>query len=358
MTTEHKMQRVLVANRGEIAIRVATAAAGLGIESVAVYAPVDAAALHVRAATSSLALSGTGDGVAAYLDGAALVTAALAAGCDCVHPGYGFLSESAAFAQQCADAGLVFVGPSPDTLALFGDKVRARALAESVGVPVIPGSAGVANAADAAAFARTVGYPVMLKAAAGGGGRGMRVVTSAADMDEAFARCTSEAAASFGDGTIFVERFVVRPRHIEVQVLGDASGNVVHLYDRDCSVQIRHQKVIEIAPAAGLETGLRDRLLADAVTLARAAGLSTAATIEFLVLPETGEYFFIEGNARIQVEHTVTEQVTGVDLVQAQFRLAAGAPLSALGLASQAGVPSPRGFAVQARVVARGTGTM
>ncbi len=358
MTTEHKMQRVLVANRGEIAIRVATAAAGLGIESVAVYAPVDAAALHVRAATSSLALTGTGDGVAAYLDGAALVTAALAAGCDCVHPGYGFLSESAAFAQQCADAGLVFVGPSPDTLSLFGDKVRARALAESVSVPVIPGSAGVANAADAAAFARSVGYPVMLKAAAGGGGRGMRVVTSAADMDEAFARCTSEAAASFGDGTIFVERFVVRPRHIEVQILGDSSGAAVHLYDRDCSVQIRHQKVIEMAPAAGLETGLRDRLLADAVTLARAAGLSTAATIEFLVLPETGEYFFIEGNARIQVEHTVTEQVTGVDLVQAQFRLAAGAPLSALGLASQAGVPSPRGFAVQARVVARGTGTM
>ena len=358
MTTQRSLQRVLIANRGEIAIRIATAAAGLDIESVAVHPQVDGASLHLRTATSASVLPGPADGPAAYLDGAALVAAARAAGCDSVHPGYGFLSESAAFAQQCADAGLVFVGPSPATLAVFGDKVRARALAQSVGVPVVPGSEGVASADEAAAFARSAGYPVMLKAAAGGGGRGMRVVNSAAEMDESFARCASEALAAFGDGTIFVERFVVRPRHIEVQVLGDASGNVVHLADRDCSVQVRHQKVIEIAPAAGLEPGLRERVLTDAVALARAAGLSTAATIEFLIAPETGEYFFIEGNARIQVEHTVTEQVTGVDLVQAQFRLAAGESLADLGLGTQAEVPAPRGFAVQARVVARGTGTM
>jgi len=358
MAQNRSLQRVLIANRGEIAIRVAAAAEALGMESVAVFPPMDASSLHVRAATTASALDGAGDGIAAYLNGSALVAAALAAGCDSVHPGYGFLSESAAFASQCAEAGLTFVGPSPATLALFGDKVRARALAQSVGVPVVPGSSGVASAVDAAAFARHAGYPVMIKAAAGGGGRGMRVVTSAAEMDEAFARCTSEALAAFGDGTLFIERFVVRPRHIEVQVLGDTAGNVVHLQDRDCSVQVRHQKVIEIAPAAGLAPGLREQLFADAVALARAAGLSTAATIEFLVSPETGEYFFIEGNARIQVEHTVTEQVTGVDLVQAQFRLAGGTLLASIGLGSQADVPTARGFAVQARVVARGVGAL
>jgi len=348
---------VLIANRGEIANRIAAAAAALGIDSVAVYPPLDSRSLHLRTATRAVRLPSRDDGVAAYLDADALIAAAREADCDAVHPGYGFLSESPAFAQRCADAGLVFVGPTPHTLAIFGDKVSARNLAVQEGVPVIPGSDGIATLDDALSAARSIGYPVMMKAAAGGGGRGMRVVTSAADMEEAFTRCRSEAQAAFGDGSLFMERYLVRPRHVEVQVLGDGSGSVVHLHERDCSVQVRHQKVLEIAPAAGLDETLRERILTDAVRLAAAARLSNAATIEFLVLPESGEHFFIEGNARIQVEHTVTEQVTGIDLVQAQFRLAGGASLGSLGLGEQAQVPAPRGFAVQARVVARGSGT-
>ena len=350
-------QRVLIANRGEIAIRIAKAAAGLGMESVAVYAPVDSLSLHTRLTTHAHQLPG--DGVAAYLDAEALVAAAAATGCDCVHPGYGFLAENASFAEWCAAEGITFVGPSPAALALFGDKVRARALAASLGIPVVPGSvAPLTSAHEAAELARTIDYPVMLKAAAGGGGRGMRVVAGAGEMDEAFARCRSEAEAAFGDGAVFVEKLVERPRHIEVQVLADAQGSVVHLYERDCSVQQRHQKVIEIAPAPGLDDSVRARLLADAVRLVRAAGYANAGTVEFLVAPASGEHWFIECNPRIQVEHTVTEQVTGIDLVEAQFRIAAGETLAALGLADQAAVGAPRGFAVQARVVARGAGTI
>ena len=289
----------------------------------------------------------------------ALVAAARAGGCDCVHPGYGFLAENADFAEGCAAAGLVFVGPPPAALSLFGDKVRARRLAASLDIPVVPGSDGqVASADDAVALGRRLGYPVMLKAAAGGGGRGMRAVRSAEEMTEAFARCRSEAEAAFGDGAVFAEKLIERPRHIEVQVLADAGGAVVHLHERDCSVQLRNQKVIETAPAPGLDGDLRERLLADAVRLMEAAGYVNAGTVEFLVVPETGERFFIECNARIQVEHTVTEQVTGFDLVEAQFRIAAGAGLGDVGLGDQAEVGEPRGFAVQARVVARGAGTL
>jgi acetyl/propionyl-CoA carboxylase alpha subunit/acetyl-CoA carboxylase carboxyltransferase component len=350
-------KRVLIANRGEIAIRIARAAAGLGVESVSVFAPADALGLHTRVTTESRAIgSGAGDPVAAYLDIDALVAAAVASGCDCVHPGYGFLSENAAFARRCLAEGLAFIGPKPETLELFGDKLKARELAAALGVPTVPGSAQALGSADAAgAQAEALGYPVMLKAAAGGGGRGMRRVAAASEMSEAFARCSSEALAAFGDGSVFLEKLVERPRHIEVQVLAEASGQIVHLWERDCSVQLRNQKVVEIAPAAGLDPGLRARILEDALRLAQAGGYVNAGTVEFLVSPETGEHFFIECNPRIQVEHTVTEEVTGVDLVEAQFRIAAGETLAGLGLE---GPPPTRGYAVQARVSAAGPGVL
>jgi acetyl/propionyl-CoA carboxylase alpha subunit/acetyl-CoA carboxylase carboxyltransferase component len=350
---------VLIANRGEIAIRIAKAASSLGMQSVGVYPAVDALSLHTRFTTESHEIGGGGDPVAAYLDAAALVKVAKSTGCDCVHPGYGFLAENAWFAELCATEGLSFIGPSPAVLSLFGDKVKARTLARSLGIPVVPGSLeAVTSAGDAAREAAGLGYPVMLKSAAGGGGRGMRVVAQPDEMAEAFERCHSEAEAAFGDGSLFVERLISRPRHVEVQILADAYGSVVHLHDRDCSVQLRHQKVIEVAPAPGLDAALRTRILHDAVALVRAADYVNAGTVEFLVVPETHEYFFIECNPRIQVEHTVTEQVTGVDLVEAQFRIAAGESLEAIGLADQDAVGAPRGYAVQARVVATGVGTL
>jgi acetyl/propionyl-CoA carboxylase alpha subunit/acetyl-CoA carboxylase carboxyltransferase component len=350
-------KRVLIANRGEIAIRIARAAAALDVQSVAVYAAVDALSLHTRVANASHALEG--DDVRAYLDVGRVVAAATATGCDCVHPGYGFLAESAAFARACHAAGITFIGPHPDAIDLFGDKLKARALAQSLGIPVLPGSPTPLRSADEAiAVARDLGYPVMLKAAAGGGGRGMRAVADANEMPEALARCQSEAEAAFGDRAVFVEKLVARPRHIEVQVLGDSTGNLVHLYERDCSVQLRNQKVIEIAPAPGLDPELRDRILSAAIRLAKAARYANAGTVEFLVSPERGEFFFIECNPRIQVEHTVTEQVTGVDLVEAQFRLAAGASLESLGMPNQRAIVPPRGFAVQSRIVAQGVGTL
>jgi acetyl/propionyl-CoA carboxylase alpha subunit/acetyl-CoA carboxylase carboxyltransferase component len=356
-------KRVLIANRGEIAIRVARAASALGVESVSVYAPADALSLHTRATTESRALRTSqvpsSDPVRAYLDIEALIEAAKASRCDSVHPGYGFLSENAGFAKRCLEKGIAFIGPRPETLTLFGDKTKARDLARSLGIPILPGSPqALANTEDAMAVIETIGYPVMLKAAVGGGGRGTRAVASADEMSAAFARCQSEALAAFGDGSVFVEKLVARPRHIEVQVLADSHGNIVHLYERDCSVQLRNQKVVEIAPAPGLEASLRQRILEDAIRLARAAGYVNAGTVEFLVSPESGEHFFIECNPRIQVEHTVTEQVTSIDLVESQFRIAAGEPLKALGILDQAAIEAPRGFAVQARIVAGGAGVL
>ena len=351
--------RVLIANRGEIAIRIAKSATALGLESVGVYPVIDAFSLHTRCMTESHELGTAADAVDAYLNADMLVQTAKSRGCDCLHPGYGFLSENAAFAALCATEGITFIGPSPETLALFGDKVRARALAESLDIPIIPGSVEpISSAREAETLARELGYPVMLKAAAGGGGRGMRVVERAEQMAEAFERCCSEAQAAFGDGTVFLERLIARPRHIEVQILADSEGNVIHLHERDCSVQLRHQKVVEVAPAPGLDPTLREQMLTDALTLVQAASYVNAGTVEFLVSPETGEYFFIECNPRIQVEHTVTEQVTGIDVVETQFRLAAGETLASLGLGDQQAVGTPRGFAVQARVVAASTGSI
>ena len=355
--TLHK--RVFISNRGEIAIRIAKSATVLGVESVGVYPAIDALSLHTRGMTESHKIGTAEDSIGAYLNAEALVQTAKASGCDCLHPGYGFLSENAAFAELCAAEGITFIGPPPAALSLFGNKVRARALAESLGIPVVPGSAEpIGSVREAENLANELGYPVMLKAAAGGGGRGLRVVERAEQLAEALARCRSEAQAAFGNGSVFIEKLVARPRHIEVQILADSHGNVVHLHERDCSVQLRHQKVVEVAPAPNLDADLREQMLTDAITLVKAASYVNAGTVEFLVSPETGEYFFIECNPRIQVEHTVTEQVTGIDLVEAQFHIAAGATLTSLGLGDQHAVGAPRGFAVQARVVATSTGRL
>lgn len=348
--------RVLIANRGEIAIRTAKAARSLGMDAIGVFTFADRKSLHLSAVDETYELPG--DAVGGYLDIAAMIGAAKATRATHIHPGYGFLSENAKFAAACAAADLGFVGPSPATLQLFGDKVAARRFVAGLGVPTLLGTTtAIASAEEAANAADEFGYPVMLKASAGGGGRGMRAVYSRSEIAEAFARCTSEATAAFGNGEVFIEELVSRPRHIEVQIVGDGR-TYVHVYERDCSIQIRNQKVIEIAPAPSLDPTLRARLLADAVSIARASEYVGLGTVEFLVDSETGEHWFIECNPRVQVEHTVTEQVTGVDLVELQLQLATGETLATCGLADQNSVPTPRGFAVQARVVATGPGTM
>ncbi|WP_431483357.1 carboxyl transferase domain-containing protein [Pseudomonas solani] len=334
--------RLLIANRGEIAIRIARAAAELGIPSVAVFAEDDAASLHLRKADQAVALKGRG--AAAYLDMQQLLDAALANGCDAVHPGYGFLSENAAFARLCEGAGVRFIGPAADALDTFGDKARARELAQRCGVPLAAGSNRATSLEEARAFLDS--GPIMLKALAGGGGRGMRPVREAAELEEAYARCQSEARGAFGSDALYVERLIEQARHIEVQVVGDGE-TVSHLWERDCSLQRRNQKVIEIAPAPGLDPALRQRILDAALTLAGAVAYRGIGTFEFLVDDARGDFVFMEANPRIQVEHCITEAVTGVDLVQAQLRIAAGARLAELGLAQPA---APRGFAVQLRV--------
>jgi acetyl/propionyl-CoA carboxylase alpha subunit/acetyl-CoA carboxylase carboxyltransferase component len=344
--------RLLVANRGEIAVRILRAAAEAGIHSVAVFSEDDAQALHVRRADEAVALRGAGP--AAYLDSAQLIEAARSRGCDAVHPGYGFLSEQASFARRCEEAGITFVGPRPDTLEALGDKTRARLLAREAGVPVLRGSEGPVSAEEARAFFESLGpdAAMVIKAVAGGGGRGMRVVSSLDEVEPAYARCRSEALAAFGNGDLYVEEFLPHARHIEVQVIGDGSGAVSHLWERECSIQRRHQKLVEIAPSPALHPALRDRILADAVRMAVMASYRSLGTFEFLVDAEAGpdsRYAFIEANARLQVEHTVTEEVLDLDLVRLQLRLAEGASLSDLGL-QQEPVRAPRGFAVQARV--------
>ena len=337
------MQTLLIANRGEIAVRIARTAAEMGLATVAVYSEDDAASLHTRKTDTAQALKGSGP--AAYLDIGQVVAAAKAAGADAVHPGYGFLSENAAFARACAAAGLTFVGPSPETLELFGDKGRARALAQQCGVPVLSGTDGPTTLEQAKAFFAANGA-VMVKAVAGGGGRGMRPATTPDELEQAFERCASEAKAAFGNGDLYVERFLPRARHLEVQVVGDGDS-VVHLWDRECSLQRQRQKVIEIAPADTLPPAVRERLFGYGVALGQAAGYRSLGTMEFLVDGE--DVVFIEGNARLQVEHTVTEEVTGLDLVRLQLQIAAGRSLADLSL-TQDRVPEPRGHAVQARV--------
>ena len=290
------MKGLLIANRGEIAIRVARTAADMGIRTVSVHSEDDATSLHVRRTDETRALKGVG--VAAYLDIAGIVAAAKDAGCDAIHPGYGFLSENPAFARACADAGITFVGPTPESLDLFGDKAKARALAEKVGVPVVPGISKATTLEEARAFLKTQGA-IMIKAIAGGGGRGMRPVTMEAELAEAFARCQSEAMQAFGNGDIYVERLFTKARHVEVQVLGDGTGAVSHLWERECSVQRQRQKIIEVAPATTLTPEVRKTLLDAAVKLASAAMYRGAGTFEFLVdATDDRTIAFIEANAR------------------------------------------------------------
>jgi acetyl/propionyl-CoA carboxylase alpha subunit len=347
------LRTLLVANRGEIAIRILRAAADAGLRTVAVHSEDDAACLHVRLADEARALRGVGP--AAYLDVDGVIAAAKAAGADAVHPGYGFLAERADFAARSADAGLVFVGPRPEVLAIFGDKGRARMLAARLDVPLLPGTSGATSVEDARTFlaAEPAGGAVVLKAIAGGGGRGMRVVRDPTALAEAFARCRSEAASAFGSGDLYVERYLPRARHVEVQIVGDGGGAAVALGERECSLQRRHQKLVEIAPSPSLGPALRARLIAAALRLAEEVRYGSLGTFEFLVDvaagADDGAFYFLEANPRLQVEHTVTEAVTGVDLVATQLQLAGGAALAALGLGDRGG-PAPRGHAIQLRV--------
>ena len=341
--------RVLIANRGEIAIRIIRACHELGLAAVAVYAAGEEQARHVRLADDAYRL--TSEAAQPYLDIAAIIAAAHRAGATAVHPGYGFLAENAQFAAACAEAGLVFVGPGPAAIRAMGDKIEARKLAVAAGLPVTAGTAdGVPTVAAAREWAAANGYPVAIKAAGGGGGRGFRVARSEAELEASYAGAVSEAERSFANPTVYVERYLEQPRHVEVQVLADRHGQVAVLGDRDCSIQRRHQKLIEEAPAPGLAAALRERMAAAAIALARAVDYESAGTLEFLVTGD--EFFFLEMNTRVQVEHPVTELVTGIDIVKEQLRIAAGEPLS---FAPDA--VTFRGHAIECRVNAEDPGS-
>ncbi len=349
MTSLSMIHRLLIANRGEIAVRIARACREMGIESVAVYSEADRRAPHVSAADYAVAV-GPAPARESYLSIPRLMDAARTSGADAVHPGYGFLSENAAFAGACADAGLVFVGPPAAVIARMGSKIEARSLMQSAGVPVVPGETP-ADQGDAGlrASVERVGLPALIKASAGGGGKGMRRVDEAQAVTEAIQAARREAIASFGDGTLYVERAIDRPRHVEVQVFADAHGNVVHLFERECSVQRRHQKVIEESPAPLLSAATRARIADAAVRAARAASYVNAGTIEFLV--DGDAFYFLEMNTRLQVEHPVTEQVAGVDLVRAQILVASGGQVP-----WRQDELSQRGHAIEARVYAEDPG--
>lgn len=339
-------EKVLVANRGEIAVRIIRTLTELGIRSVAVYHAVDARSRHVRDADEAVELTGSTP-VAAYLDAEQIVAACKSTGAQAVHPGFGFLSERAAFAEAVAAAGVTFIGPPPDAIRSMGDKIESKRIAVAAGVPTLPGSEDALADTDAAlAEAERIGYPVLLKASAGGGGKGMRIARTAEECREAFERSSSEAETSFGDGRVFLERYVDRPRHIEVQVLADSHGNVIHLGERECSIQRRYQKVIEEAPSPFVTPELREELGSAAVALARKVGYTSAGTVE-MVMDQDGNAYFLEMNTRLQVEHPVTELVTGVDIVAEQLRIAAGEKLSL----SQDDVRMT-GCAIEARVYA------
>ncbi len=317
--------KVLIANRGEIACRVIGTAQRLGIATVAVYSDADRDALHVELADEAVAI-GPPPAAESYLDGEKLIAACRATGAEAVHPGYGFLSENAGFAAACAEAGIVFVGPPAAAIDAMGDKIRSKRIAREAGVAVVRGEEATATAEEAARLAERIGYPVMIKASAGGGGKGMRIAHNDGELREGFDRARSEAAASFGDDRLFVERFISDPRHIEIQVLADRHGNCIHLGERECSIQRRHQKVIEEAPSPFLDAATRAAMAAEAVALARAIGYQGAGTVEFIVDAEK-TFYFLEMNTRLQVEHPVTELVTGLDVVEQQFRIAAGEAL-------------------------------
>jgi acetyl-CoA carboxylase biotin carboxylase subunit len=315
--------RVLVANRGEIAVRIIRACQGLGIDTVLAASQADMDSLGTHLAGRTVCI-GPASASQSYLDARLLVNAALATGCDALHPGYGFLAESAELCQLCLDHGLTFVGPKPDQIAQMGNKIRARILAANLGLPTLSGSTKVESPEEAVAIAREVGLPMMIKAAAGGGGRGMKIVQHESDMVPMFTAASNEARAAFGDGTLYLERYISNARHIEVQVLADRHGNVIHLGERDCSLQRRHQKLVEEAPAPNITEELRQQIRAAGVTLAKGFGYENAGTVEFIVDQDAQAFYFLEMNTRIQVEHPVTEMVTGIDLVQEQLRVARG----------------------------------
>ncbi len=346
------IKKLLIANRGEISIRIARAAAELGVTSVAVYAEDDESCLHTRKADEAVALRGTG--IKAYLDGQQIIALAKQHGCDAIHPGYGFLSENAEFAELCVSNGIIFVGPDAETLRLFGDKSTARALAVEYKIPLATGSQGSTSLAEAEQFfdalrEKSSTAAVMLKAIAGGGGRGMRPVYKRENLPDAYARCQSEAIAAFGSGELYIEQLVQHARHIEVQIIGDGQGNVSHLGERECSLQRRHQKLIEVAPSPSLDDELREQLFSAALRLAGSCNYRGLGTFEFLVDVDNESFLFIEANPRVQVEHTVTEMVCDRDLVMAQIQIAGGATLVDLGLTQQQ-ISKPRGYAVQLRI--------
>ena len=318
--------RVLVANRGEIAVRIIKACQSLGIETVAAVSEADRDSLAAKRANRVVCI-GPARSSDSYLQVGALIAGAQGTGCDALHPGYGFLSERAALPEACTKHNIVFVGPSADNITKMGDKLEARRIAQSSGVPIVPGSDHAKNAREAGALAKKIGYPILLKASAGGGGRGIKLVSNATEMEATFSTAAAEARAAFGDDTLYMERYVGNARHIEVQVLGDHYGNVIHLGERDCSLQRRHQKIIEEAPAYALAPAVRERICAAAATLARSIGYCNAGTVEFLYDNDSSEFFFLEMNTRIQVEHPVTEMITGVDLVAQQLLIAGGQAL-------------------------------
>ena len=339
--------KVLVANRGEIAVRVNQTLRAMGIAPVAVYSGPDAGAPHVTTAEQSAALPGS-TAEETYLNIRRIVRAALDCGADAIHPGYGFLSENPDFARACREAQLAFIGPNPESMEALGDKLRSKDIALSAGVPVVPSSPECLPGDDAAAeFVDRWGFPLLVKAAAGGGGRGMRLVHRRSEMDAGIETASREAQAAFGDGRVFLERYVASPRHVEVQVLADGSGHTIHLGERECSIQRRHQKIIEETPSPGLTPELRERICGAAVAVARAAGYVNAGTVEFLLDSHSNDFYFLEMNARLQVEHPVTEAVLGLDMVEWQLRIADGEPLTL----RQQDI-RPRGHAIEGRIYA------
>ena len=344
------VHRVLVANRGEIAVRVIRACADEGIESVAIVSEADRDSMAAHLADRVVCI-GPGPSTESYLDINRVIAAALATGCDALHPGYGFLAERPELVEACVENGIVFIGPSADTIRRGGDKIQARAVAEQLGISTGAGSAALSDLEQARAQVEAVGVPVLLKAAAGGGGRGMVLVNHISDLDEKFASASNEALQAFGDGRVYIEKFITQARHIEVQILADSHGHVIHLGERDCSAQRRYQKVVEEAPAVSIPIEVREALHVSAVELCRALDYVGAATVEFVVDAVTGDYAFLEINTRVQVEHPVTELVTGVDIVREQLRIASGLPLSV----TQAEVRL-QGHAVECRVNAEDPG--
>jgi acetyl-CoA carboxylase, biotin carboxylase subunit len=334
--------RVLVANRGEIAVRVIRALHDLGIEAVAVYSTADRDSLHVELADQAVCI-GPPSASESYLRIANVVAAAETTGCDAVHPGYGFLAENAEFARACEDSNVVFIGPTPDVVEAMGDKVRAKEAMRAAGVPLVPGSDGAGGLADLRRAAADAGFPILLKATAGGGGKGMRVVTSEDDLEDAFGAASAEADAAFGDGSIYVEKLVSPARHVEIQVLCDAAGSVLTLGERECSIQRRHQKLVEESPSPALDAARREAMEATVERACGAIGYRNAGTFEFLVGPE-GDFYFIEVNCRLQVEHPVSELVTGIDIVREQIRIASGERLALTGRAPR------RGHAIEIRI--------